>query len=113
MLTRCSSMKPQEMHRLYPHHVGHWLGMEVHDTPSIPRSRKLKGGQVITIEPGLYIPDLPEYPNQYRGIGVRIEDDVLVGGPSTDSAGLPIVLSAEAPKEIDDIEAVMAGIVPV
>ncbi len=63
------------------------------------------------IEPGLYIPDSPTYPPEYRGIGIRIEDDVVVGGK--ESGGAPLVLTTEAPKEISDIEAVMAGLVPV
>ena len=66
---------------------------------------------ICLIEPGLYIPDHPSYPSEYRGIAIRIEDDIAIGGPK--SGGEPIILSAEAPKEIDDIEAVMAGIVPV
>ncbi|EGF81074.1 hypothetical protein BATDEDRAFT_19533 [Batrachochytrium dendrobatidis JAM81] len=98
-----------EMNRLYPHHVGHWLGMDVHDTPTIRRTTKLTEGMVVTIEPGLYIPDSASYPESYRGIGIRIEDDVVVGGPSTGNS--PIILSVEAPKEIVDIEAVMAGVV--
>ncbi|KAJ3181574.1 hypothetical protein HDU85_003516 [Gaertneriomyces sp. JEL0708] len=99
----------QEMTSLYPHHVGHYLGLDLHDTGCITRTRKLEEGMVVTIEPGLYIPNTPAYPAGYRGIGMRIEDDVAVGGPST--GGSPIVLTAEAPKEVADIEAVMAGLV--
>ncbi|CAI2187438.1 11644_t:CDS:10 [Funneliformis geosporum] len=83
---------------LYPHHVGHYLGLDVHDTHDLDRSRSLKSGMVLTIEPGIYIPPNNAYPKQYHSIGVRIEDDVLVG--ETD----PYVLSSTAPKEIDDIE---------
>jgi intermediate cleaving peptidase 55 len=54
---------------------------------------------VVTIEPGIYIPYDSQFPKEYQGIGIRIEDDVLV----TD-LDEPIVLSAEAPKEIVDIE---------
>jgi Xaa-Pro aminopeptidase len=61
----------------------------------------------ITVEPGLYIPDNPRYPPQFRGIGIRIEDDIAIG---CKASGGPIVLTAEAPKEVDDIEALMAGI---
>ncbi|KAH9271122.1 hypothetical protein BASA83_006664 [Batrachochytrium salamandrivorans] len=103
------SISISEINTLYPHHVGHWLGMDVHDTPTIRRNVKLVQGMVVTIEPGLYIPDSLFYPEIYRGIGIRIEDDIAVGGPST--GGSPIVLSADTPKEIVDIEAVMAGIV--
>ncbi|KAF9962566.1 hypothetical protein BGZ65_008808 [Modicella reniformis] len=84
--------------RLYPHHVGHYLGMDVHDTGDISRSRPLREGMVITIEPGLYIPRDPAYPERYQGIGIRIEDNVMVGKTA------PYVLSVTAPKEIVDIE---------
>ncbi|KAI8346437.1 peptidase M24, structural domain-containing protein [Mortierella sp. GBAus27b] len=84
--------------RLYPHHVGHYLGMDVHDTSDISRSRPLKEGMVITIEPGLYIPRDPAYPERYQGIGIRIEDNVVIGKT------VPHVLSVTAPKEIVDIE---------
>ncbi|KAJ9087455.1 aminopeptidase [Entomophthora muscae] len=93
-----------EVHRrLYPHHVSHYLGLDIHDTPSVSRTRKLERGMVVTIEPGVYIPDEPAYPARFRGMGIRIEDDVLV----TD--GAPVVLSATAPKEIEDIEFVCSG----
>uniref|UniRef100_A0A8B9UIE1 Xaa-Pro aminopeptidase 3 n=1 Tax=Anas zonorhyncha TaxID=75864 RepID=A0A8B9UIE1_9AVES len=82
-----------------PHHVGHYLGMDVHDTPDISRSLPLQPGMVITIEPGLYIPeDDMNAPERFRGIGVRIEDDVVIAEDS------PLILSADCPKEIYDIE---------
>ncbi|KAF9424993.1 hypothetical protein BGZ94_007940 [Podila epigama] len=84
--------------RLYPHHVGHYLGMDVHDTGDISRSRTLKEGMVVTIEPGLYIPRDPAYPEKYQGIGIRIEDNVVIGKTA------PVVLSVTAPKEIVDID---------
>ncbi|KAF9348724.1 hypothetical protein BGX26_012879 [Mortierella sp. AD094] len=84
--------------RLYPHHVGHYLGMDVHDTGDISRSRLLKEGMVITIEPGLYIPRDSAYPEKYQGIGIRIEDNVVIG------KNVPHVLSVTAPKEVVDIE---------
>ncbi|TPX54729.1 hypothetical protein PhCBS80983_g05807 [Powellomyces hirtus] len=100
----------KEMNTLYPHHVGHWLGLDVHDTSSIRRTTTLKSGMVVTIEPALYIPHGDtRYPPGYRGTAIRIEDDVVVGGKETGYA--PIVLSVEAPKEVDDVEAVMAGLV--
>ncbi|KAJ3417595.1 hypothetical protein HDV05_000052 [Chytridiales sp. JEL 0842] len=94
-----------EMNSLYPHHVGHWLGLDVHDTASVTRSTKLREGMVVTIEPGLYIPSSGPYPPEYRNIGIRIEDNIAVGKTS------PIVLTTEAPKEVADIEAVCAGLV--
>nr|XP_021153606.1 probable Xaa-Pro aminopeptidase 3 isoform X1 [Columba livia] len=82
-----------------PHHVGHYLGMDVHDTPDISRSLPLQPGMVITIEPGIYIPeDDMSAPERFRGIGVRIEDDVVI----TEDA--PLILSANCPKEIYHIE---------
>ncbi|KAK7804141.1 hypothetical protein U0070_020743 [Myodes glareolus] len=74
-----------------PHHVGHYLGMDVHDTPDMPRSLPLK--------PGIYIPeDDRDAPEKFRGLGVRIEDDVVVTQDS------PLILSADCPKEMNDIE---------
>ncbi|XP_035577847.1 xaa-Pro aminopeptidase 3 isoform X2 [Zalophus californianus] len=82
-----------------PHHVGHYLGMDVHDTPDMPRSLPLQPGMVITVEPGIYIPeDDRDAPEKFRGLGVRIEDDVLV------TQDLPLILSADCPKEMNDIE---------
>ncbi|KAJ1536959.1 hypothetical protein HK096_005631, partial [Nowakowskiella sp. JEL0078] len=100
------SVSNEEMRVLYPHHVGHYMGLDVHDTECISNSIGLKKGFVVTIEPGLYIPleSKFDYPEEYKGIAVRIEDDVLIG------ESYPTVLTAEAPKEIDDIEAVMSGL---
>ncbi|XP_057597217.1 xaa-Pro aminopeptidase 3 isoform X3 [Hippopotamus amphibius kiboko] len=82
-----------------PHHVGHYLGMDVHDTPDMPRSLSLQPGMVITVEPGIYIPeDDKDAPERFRGLGVRIEDDVVVTEDS------PLILSADCPKEMNDIE---------
>ncbi|XP_019345032.2 xaa-Pro aminopeptidase 3 isoform X2 [Alligator mississippiensis] len=82
-----------------PHHVGHYLGMDVHDTPSMSRSLPLQPGMVITIEPGIYIPeDDLAAPKRFRGIGIRIEDDVVV------TEDTPLILSADCPKEIYHIE---------
>ncbi|EFJ50376.1 hypothetical protein VOLCADRAFT_58370, partial [Volvox carteri f. nagariensis] len=61
----------------YWHSLGHYLGLDTHDTPLIGHDRQLEPGTTITVEPGLYIPDLPQF-GVFRGIGVRIEDDVLV-----------------------------------
>ncbi|XP_047428799.1 xaa-Pro aminopeptidase 3 [Mugil cephalus] len=83
-----------------PHHVGHYLGMDVHDTPELSRSQPLQPGMAITIEPGLYIPeDNDQAPERFRGLGVRIEDDVVI----RDKGG-PLILSSDAPKTIADVE---------
>jgi Xaa-Pro aminopeptidase len=90
--------------RFYMHRTGHWLGLDVHDAGEYKRAgnwRALAPGMTLTVEPGLYIRGDDDVPERFRNIGVRIEDDVLV----TD-AGCE-VLTAEAPKGIDDIEALM------
>lgn len=89
-----------EIQNIYPHHIAHYLGLDVHDTFSISRDIPLKKNMVVTMEPGLYIPDDPAKYGEYAGIGVRIEDDIVV----TD--GEPIVLSSGIAKEIDEIESI-------
>ncbi|MFW2178362.1 MULTISPECIES: aminopeptidase P N-terminal domain-containing protein [unclassified Moraxella] len=90
----------------YMHGTGHWLGMDVHDAGRYNgddgNPRPLQAGMVITVEPGLYLAcDNPLVPEKYRGIGIRIEDDVVV----TD--GEPLVLTSDVPKTVDEIEALM------
>uniref|UniRef100_A0AAZ1XCS9 Aminopeptidase P N-terminal domain-containing protein n=1 Tax=Oreochromis aureus TaxID=47969 RepID=A0AAZ1XCS9_OREAU len=86
--------------RYCPHHVGHYLGMDVHDTPELSRSQPLQPGMAITIEPGLYIcEDNDQVPKHFRGLGVRIEDDVVIR-----EKGGPLILSSDAPKTIADVE---------
>ncbi|XP_075038876.1 xaa-Pro aminopeptidase 3 isoform X2 [Mixophyes fleayi] len=101
---RCSDSQIFKAARRYcPHHVGHYLGMDVHDTPDVSRSLPLQPGMVITIEPGIYIPENDhEAPEKYRGLGIRIEDDVAITEKS------PIILSAECPKEVYEIQQVYA-----
>jgi Xaa-Pro aminopeptidase len=92
--------------RFFPHRTGHWLGMDVHDVGLYQlegQSRRLEPGMVLTVEPGLYIqPDDGEAPERFRGIGIRIEDDVLVTEEGRE------VLSADAPKTIEDVERAVA-----
>lgn len=91
--------------RYYMHGTSHWLGLDVHDVGRYARdgaARTLEPGMVLTVEPGLYIaPDDEDAPEHLRGIGIRIEDDVLV----TD--GEPEVLTAEVPKTVEAIEALV------
>lgn len=91
----------------YMHGTGHWLGLDVHDVGAYTRdgqSRRLEPGMVVTVEPGIYIPiDDENAPEDLRGIGVRIEDDIVV----TD--GDPEVLTADIPKDPDAIEALCGG----
>ena len=99
-------IEEQTYKRFYMHMVGHYLGMDVHDVGRYQvdgQDRPLEPGIIITIEPGLYIAETAEnIPDKYRGIGVRIEDDVLV----TEDA--PRVLSSKAPKQPEEIEQLMA-----
>ncbi|XP_020349184.2 xaa-Pro aminopeptidase 3-like isoform X1 [Oncorhynchus kisutch] len=86
--------------RYCPHHVGHYLGMDVHDTPELSRSQPLQPGMAITIEPGLYIcEDDDQVPDRFRGLGVRIEDDVVIREEIN-----PLILSSDTPKTIADVE---------
>ena len=88
--------------RLYMHRTSHWLGMDVHDVGHYYRdgeARKLEPGMVFTIEPGLYIaPDDEKAPPEYRGIGIRIEDDILVTAAGYEN------LTADIPKAPDEVE---------
>ncbi|GAA6221250.1 probable Xaa-Pro aminopeptidase 3 [Lates japonicus] len=74
--------------------------MDVHDTPELSRSQPLQPGMAITIEPGLYIcEDNDQAPARFRGLGIRIEDDVVIR-----EKGGPLILSSDAPKTIADVE---------
>ncbi|KAK3384422.1 peptidase M24, structural domain-containing protein [Lasiosphaeria ovina] len=85
---------------LFPHHVGHYVGLDVHDVPGYGRSCVLRAGHCVTIEPGVYVPvDDERWPKHFRGLAVRIEDSVCV----LDDA--PLNLTVEAVKEVVDIEA--------
>ncbi|OQK16636.1 Xaa-Pro aminopeptidase [Methyloprofundus sedimenti] len=89
----------------YMHRIGHWLGMDVHDVGDYKINdewRLLEPGMVLTIEPGIYIPeDCTSVDEKWRGIGIRIEDDVLVTQQGYQ------VLSHTIPKTIAEIEAIM------
>ena len=90
--------------RFCVHKTSHWLGLDVHDVGDYRVDdawRTLEPGMVLTIEPGIYIPDDDSVPVKYRGIGIRIEDDVLVTRDGHE------VLTAAAPKTVKEIEAVM------
>jgi len=107
----------QQLKIWFNHGIGHNIGLNVHDGPAI---KELQPGMVVTLEPGIYIrPDaldnLPKTPEnkkfiaavrpafeKYKGIGVRIEDDVLV------TSGAPEVLSAGIPSKLEEVEAAIA-----
>ena len=99
-------IKTEAYKAFYMHRVGHWIGMDVHDVGDYKIDgtwRVLEAGMVTTIEPGIYIaPDNIDVPEPWRGIGVRIEDDVLVT-----KSGYRI-LSTGVPKTVSEIEAFMS-----
>lgn len=95
-LVETEAYKPFYMHR-----TSHWLGMDVHDVGAYFEAgapRKLAPGMVLTIEPGLYIGKNADVPAEYRGIGVRIEDDIVVTATGWSN------LTADVPKTVADVE---------
>jgi len=96
---------PKDYVKYYMHRSGHWLGLDVHDVGAYQiegKTRLLEAGMVLTVEPGLYFSsDCLDIDPKWRGIGVRIEDDILV----TEHG--PRVLSAHLPKTVEAIEALM------
>jgi Xaa-Pro aminopeptidase len=113
-----TSKDNNEFRTWFMHGTSHWLGMNVHDVGV--RGKALAPGMIFTVEPGIYIrPDaldvLPKTPEnerfikavrpafeKYRGIGVRIEDDILV------TSGEPVMMSAAIPRKLEDVESAMA-----
>lgn len=94
--------------KFFMHGTGHWLGIDVHDVGAYARNgepgRPLEPGMVFTIEPGIYFhPEEEASPDDYRGIGVRIEDDILVTEDGCE------VLSRDAPKEAEEIEEIVGA----
>lgn len=90
----------------YMHRAGHWLGIDVHDVGDYKiddKWRLMEPGMVTTIEPGIYVaPDNMDVDKKWRGIGIRIEDDVLVTRTGHR------ILSEGAPKTVEEIESFMA-----
>ena len=105
--TLTKALKAKSYTKFYMHRTGHWLGMDVHDVGDYKVDghwRELEPGMVLTVEPGLYIPrGAKGVAKKWQGIGIRIEDDVLV------TRDEPDVLSRDVPKTVDQIEALMAG----
>ncbi len=97
----------EDYYHLIPHKTSHWLGIDVHDVGDYQIEdawREFEPGMVLTIEPGIYIPrheSTDHLPARYRGIGVRIEDDVLITKDGHE------VLTEAVPKRVKEIEAVM------
>lgn len=100
-------IESERYRRFYMHGTSHWLGIDVHDAGRYKiggQSRPLQAGMVLTVEPGLYIaPDDDSVDARWRGIGIRIEDNVIVTEQGPD------VITAGVPKNIAEIEALMAG----
>lgn len=103
-------IKKKAYMKYYMHGVGHYLGLDVHDAgryftdQAAKSSRPFAPGMVLTVEPGLYIPpDDKNAPAKYRGIGIRIEDDVLVTEDGNRN------LTSGVPKDPDEIEAIMSS----
>ncbi len=88
--------------RYYMHRTSHWLGMDVHDVGAYyldGKSRPLAAGMVLTVEPGLYVaPDDAQAPEEFRGIGIRIEDDLVVTGSGYEN------LTDAVPKTVEEVE---------
>ena len=96
----------EQYRRFYMHGLGHFIGLDVHDVGRMiekdGKSRILRAGMILTVEPGLYIPTTADIPSSYRGIGVRIEDTVQIT-----AAGCEIL--TDAPKTRNQIETWMRG----
>lgn len=89
---------------LFPHYVSHPIGLDLHESSHFDRHGRLKANMVITIEPGIYVPPTASFPKHFHNIGIRIEDEVVVGKDQ------PVVLSVAAPKEIADVEGACQGL---
>jgi len=93
--------------KFYMHRIGHWLGMDVHDVGGYKQDgdwRDLEKGMVMTIEPGIYILDsLEDVDDKWKGIGVRIEDDIVVTGSGFE------VLTPNVPRTIEEVEHTVQG----
>jgi len=102
--TTDSVIESGDYRRFYMHRTGHWLGMDVHDAGDYKRNGtwlKLQPGMVLTVEPGCYVRPGDGVPEQFWNIGVRIEDDALVTASGSE------IISASAPKTIEQIESLM------
>ncbi|HEY4372402.1 MAG TPA: M24 family metallopeptidase, partial [Burkholderiales bacterium] len=92
--------------RFYMHRTGHWLGLDVHDAGDYKHGDKwlpLEPGNMVTVEPGIYVRPAKNVPKHFWNIGIRIEDDALVTAKGCD------IITRECPKTVAEIEAWMAG----
>ena len=102
---------PDELHKegaykdFYMHKIGHWLGLDVHDVGDYMEGddfMKFKPGMITTIEPGIYISNSMDVDNKWKGIGVRIEDDILVTKDGNEN------LTKKVPSDPHEIESLMS-----
>ena len=98
-------IKKQKHKKYYPHGIGHWMGLDVHDAAPYKDNNgdeiALKKGMILTIEPGIYISKSDKkVPKRFRGIGIRIEDDILVIKDGYENLSQKI---AKTVQEIEDI----------
>lgn len=101
-----ANIEQETWRQYFMHGLGHWLGLDVHDVGIYKingAERPLEEGMVMTVEPGLYIPKTANVASKFKGIGIRIEDDIVITREGNR------ILSSKVPKEISDIEALMAS----
>jgi len=100
------NIKSESFKKYYPHSIGHFIGIDVHDIGYYEEGGgpiPLEEGMMLTIEPGLYVPyDDESAPKEMRGVGIRIEDDILV------TSGEPENMTKLVPKEVAELEALKA-----
>jgi Xaa-Pro aminopeptidase len=101
-----ANIEQETWRQYFMHGLGHWLGLDVHDVGIYKindADRPLEEGMVMTVEPGLYIPKTANVASKFKGIGIRIEDDIVITREGNH------ILSSKVPKEISDIESLMAS----
>jgi Xaa-Pro aminopeptidase len=105
-----SNLKSEAYKAFFMHKTGHWIGLDVHDVGDYRvdgQPRELEPGMVMTVEPGVYVaPDAKGVDKRWRGIGIRIEDEVVVTRKG------PQILTEDVPKDPDEIERVMTRAAP-
>ncbi len=101
-----ANIEQETWRKYFMHGLGHWLGLDVHDVGIYKingNDRPLEIGMVMTVEPGLYIPKTANVVEKFKGIGIRIEDDIVITQEGNH------VLTSKVPKEISEIESLMAN----
>lgn len=106
--SRDENIENERYRDFYYHTTGHWIGLDVHDVGAYTQgdgktARTLQPGMAVTVEPGLYVPDDLECDARFKGIGVRIEDDILCTPDGPDN------LTADIPKEIGELESLVGA----